>query len=84
MCNRATECVGLQEVRKASPAVDFDDGNPLAIFGFQRVVAGDVDVSQLEAQFILKFAQLLERALAQVATLRVKDGYLRSTGRCHA
>ena len=84
MCNRATECIGLQEVRKASPSIDFDDGNPLAIFGFQRVVAGDVDVSQLEAQFIPKFAQLLERALAQVTTLCVIDDDLRLTGRCHA
>ena len=84
MCNRATERIGLQEVRKASPSLDLDDGNPLAVFGFQRLVAADVDVAQLETQLSLKLAQLLERALAQVTALCVIDDDLRPTGRCHA
>ena len=84
MCNRATECIGLAEVRKASPPVDFDDGNPFAIFGFEGVVAADVDLVQLEAQLALKLAQLRERAVAQVTTLCVIDDELRLTGRCHA
>ena len=84
MCNRAPECIGLQEVGKTPAPVDLDDRNPLPVLRFERLVAADVHGAQLEAQLILKLAQLCERALAQVAALRVIDDDLRLTGKCHA
>jgi hypothetical protein len=84
LCNCAPERIRLQVVRKTSSAVDLDDRDPLPVLRFQFVVAADVDLAQFEAQCSLQLTHLCERTLAQVATLRVKDGDARPTGRCHA
>ena len=71
MCNRTPECIGLQVVCKTASAVDLDDRQPLAILGFQRFVACDVDLAQVEVQLLSERTHLFERAFAQVAPLRV-------------
>jgi hypothetical protein len=71
----------LDVVREAASAVDLDDRDPLAVRGFERVVAADVDLAQRVTELCLPPPKLRERALAEVTALRVVDGYLR--GRCH-
>ena len=74
MCNCTAECVGLHVVREATSTVDLDDGNPCAVRRFQRFVACDVDLAQLEVELLTECTHLLERAVAQVAALRVING----------
>jgi hypothetical protein len=66
LCNRSTEGIGLHVVREASPAVDLYDGDPLAIVGFEFVIAADVDLHELEPELVTEGTHLLERALTQV------------------
>ena len=73
MCNRAAKRVELHVIRETAPSVDLDDREPLAILGLERVVAGDVDLPQLEAELWLQLPNLSKRALAEVAALRVVD-----------
>jgi hypothetical protein len=73
LCNRAAKCIHLQVVREASAAVDLDDGQPLAVFGLERVVAADIDLAQLESELRLQVPQSSDRDLAEVAPLRVID-----------
>jgi hypothetical protein len=77
LCNRAAERLGLYEVGKASPAVDLDDGQPLAVRGLESVVAGDVDELELEVELLLKRLHLLECAFAQMAARRVVEDDVR-------
>jgi hypothetical protein len=60
-------------VGKTSPAVDLDDGEPLAVQCLERGIAGDVDLAQQEAELRLKLSDLLEHALAQMTAGRVVD-----------
>jgi hypothetical protein len=64
-------------VGKTPPAVDLDHRDPLAVRRLELRVPADVDLSQLEAELHAQPAHLLERALAEVAALRVIDDYLR-------
>jgi hypothetical protein len=73
LCNRSPEGLGLDVVRAATPAVDLDDGQPLPVLGLERRVAADVHLAQLEAELVPERPHLGERALAQVAALRVVD-----------
>jgi len=63
----------LQEVRKASPAPDLDDRDPLPIRRLERLVAGDVDLAQRVPELVLQRARLLERTLTQMAAVGVED-----------
>jgi hypothetical protein len=83
LCNRTAEGTQLDVVGEPSPAVDLDDGEPLAIAGLELRIAGDVDLTELEVELVAEAPQLLERALAEMASRRVVDGDLRSTDRCH-
>jgi hypothetical protein len=71
LCNRFPQGLGLDVVREAAPAVDLDDRQPLPVLGLERRVAGDVHLAQLEAELVPERPHLRERALAQVAALRV-------------
>jgi hypothetical protein len=73
LCNRGAEGVELKVVREAPPAVDLDDREPLPVHGFKGVVAGDVDLAEIEPELRLEGPELLERPLAEVAALRVVD-----------
>jgi hypothetical protein len=64
-------------VGKTPPAVDLDHRDPLAVRRLELRVPADVDLAQVERELLAKPAQLLERALAEVAALRVIDDYLR-------
>jgi hypothetical protein len=84
LCNRAAERLRLYEVRKTPTAVDLDDGQPLPVRGFEGLVTGDVDELEIEAELLLKLLYLRERALTEMAALRVVDRDARSMDRCHA
>ena len=58
-------------------AVDLDYGQPLAILGLKRGVAGNVDLFQLERLVRGHRDQRLAGALAQVAAGRVIEDDLR-------
>ena len=74
MCNRPAERIRLHVVREAPPAVDLDHRQPLAVPRLQVRIPADVDLLEGEAELVAQAVQLLERALAQVAALRVEDG----------
>jgi hypothetical protein len=58
-------------VRERLPAVDLDHRQPFAIAGFQRWVAADVDLEEVEVDLVLHPEQDIARTLAQVTALRV-------------
>ena len=58
---------------KRLPAVDLDHRQPLAIGLLEGRIAGDVDLAQLEPELVAEPPHLLERALAEMAPLRVVD-----------
>ena len=80
LCNRPAECFGLDVVGEAAPSVHLHDRQPLPVLGLERGVAGDVHLAQLEAELVPERAHLCERALAQVAALRVVDDDLSAYG----
>ena len=84
MCNRSPERIDLEVIGEAPPAVDLDHRQPLAIGRLERRVPADVDFAQLEPELVPQPSHLLERALAEVASLRVEDGYLGLTDKCRA
>jgi hypothetical protein len=74
LCELSPQRVRLDEVRERALAVDLDDGQPLAVAGFQLRVAADVDLLELELKVR---ADCLDRAAsrgAEVATLGVVEG----------
>jgi hypothetical protein len=73
LCNRTAEGIDLDVVREAPPAVDLDDRQPLAILGLELLVAGDVDLAELEAELVPEGSHLRQRPLAEVAALGVVD-----------
>jgi hypothetical protein len=73
LCNRRTQRVDLDVIREAPPTVDLDDRQPLAIFGLERLVAGDIHLAQREPELGLERPDLLQSPLAKVAALRVED-----------
>jgi hypothetical protein len=84
LCNRTPERIGLEVVGEPPPAIDLDDREPLPVAGLELRIARDVDLAELEVELVAEAAQLLERALAEMAPGCVVDGDLRSTDRCHA
>jgi hypothetical protein len=73
LCNRAAECVDLKVIREAAATVDLDDREPLAVFGLEGLVAGDIDLAEREAELGLERPHLRERPLTKVAARRVVD-----------
>jgi hypothetical protein len=73
LCNRTAERIALDVVRETAPAGDLDHGKPLAMSRLERLVAGDVDLAELERELLPQRPNLLEGALAEVAALRVID-----------
>jgi len=73
LCNRRAQHIDLDVVGKPPPSVDFDDREPLAVFGLEGLVAGDIDLAEREAQLGLERPDLRERPLAEMAARRVVD-----------
>jgi len=73
LCNRPAERIGLDVIREPAPAVDLHDGQPLPILGLQSGIAGDVDLTQVEAELLVQPADHLPRPVAQVAAGCVID-----------
>ena len=73
MCNRRAQRIDLDVIGKAPPPVDLDDREPLAVFGLEGLVAGDIDLAEREAELGLERPDLGERPLAEVAARRVVD-----------
>ena len=73
MCNCLAERVDLYVVGETPPPVDLDDRQPLAVDGFERLVAGDIHLPQGEAELGLERPDLRERPFAEVAALGVVD-----------
>jgi hypothetical protein len=67
------ERVRLDVVGESANAVDLDDGEPLAIARLELGVAADVDLLELESQLVAQRGHLRQRALAEMAALRVDD-----------
>jgi hypothetical protein len=84
LCNRTAKRTELDVVGEPSPPVDLDDGKPLSIGRLELGIARDIDFPQLELELLVDSTNLFERALAEMAPLRVVDDDLRITGRCHA
>jgi hypothetical protein len=77
LCELSAERVGLDEVRERALAVDLDDGEPLAVTGFQLRVAADVDLLELELDLGTNCLDRTTRGLAQVAALGVVEDDVR-------
>jgi hypothetical protein len=84
LCNRSAERLGLNVVGETAPAVDLDDRDPLPVDALERLVAGDVDLAQVEVELTAERPHLRERALAEMAALRVVDDDLAPRDRCPA
>jgi hypothetical protein len=66
---------------KSLLTVDFDDRDQLPVPSLELRIAADVDLGHLEPELVSELAHLTQRALAEVATLRVVDDYVRDRGR---
>ena len=74
MCSQfASKRVRLHVVGEGANAVDLDDGEPFAIARLELWVAADVDLLELESQLVAQRRDLRQRALAEMATLRVVE-----------
>jgi hypothetical protein len=60
----------VDEVRERLHAVHQNHRNALAVSALELIVAGDVDLLQLEGRFRPHLVENAPRALAQVAALR--------------
>jgi hypothetical protein len=77
LCNRSPEGVGLHVIREPAPAVDLHDRQPLAVFGLEGGVAGDVDLPQVEPELLPELGDHAAGALAQMAARGVIQDDLR-------
>jgi hypothetical protein len=84
LCNRTPEGFELNVIRKAPFAVDLDDGQPLPVGLLESRIAGDIDLSQLEAELVAQRPYLFERAFAEVAAFGVVDDDLDHIQRAYA
>jgi hypothetical protein len=73
LCNRPAEGIGLDVVGETAPAVDLHDWQPLAIFGLQDGVAGDVDLPQVEPELLPELANHAAGRLAEMAARGVVE-----------
>ena len=60
-------------VREAAPAVDLHHRQPLTVRRLEHGIAADVDLTEIERNLRSQLSYLRERALAEVAALRVVD-----------
>ena len=70
--SRVERALDRDEVRERPHPVDLDHGQVLAVRGLQRLVAADVDELEVNSAG-LEPRDDLDRALAEVAALRVVD-----------
>ena len=74
MCELSAQRSRLDEIREGALAVDLDHRQPFAVLGLERLVAGDVDLLELEALVGLRGEDDPFRRLAEVAARgRVED-----------
>jgi hypothetical protein len=69
----APERIRLHVVREGANAVDLDDREPFSVACLELGMAADVDLLELEPQLVAQRAHLRQRALAEMAPLRVED-----------
>jgi hypothetical protein len=81
LCGRqaAPERLLLHVVGARAPAVDLDHRDPFAVCRLERRVPVDRDLLELEPELVPQRPYLCERALAEMAALRVVDDDLWST-----
>jgi hypothetical protein len=60
-------------VREQALAVELDDGQPLAVLGLERRIAGDVDLDELERIHRPHVLEHLASALAEVTARRDEE-----------
>jgi hypothetical protein len=73
LCDLPPERVRLDEVRERPLAVDLDDRQPLPVAALELLVAGDVDLLQLEAELVSCGVEDALRGRAEVAALGVEE-----------
>jgi hypothetical protein len=73
LCDLPAERLGLHEVRERTLAVDLHDRKPLPVSGLELRIAADVDLLQLEAEFVPRAAHDALRGGAEVAPLGVVE-----------
>jgi hypothetical protein len=74
--NRTPQGGGIDVVDEAPPPVDLHHRDPLAVRALELRVAVDGDLAQLEAELVPGRLDDRERAVAEVAALRVVDDYV--------
>src|SRR5207302_7424386 len=71
LCSEAApEPLRLDVIDERADAVDLHDGDQLTIARLELLVAGDVDLAQVELELGAQLVELRPRALAEVAALR--------------
>jgi hypothetical protein len=73
LCNRLAKRIDLHVIGEAATPADLDDREPFPVLGLERLIAGDIHLTQQEAELPLELPDLDERPLAEVAALRVID-----------
>jgi hypothetical protein len=76
----AAEALRLDVVDERTDAVDLDHREKRAVARLELLVAGDVDLAQVELELGTELDQLRPRPLAQVTALRVEEDDLRRYG----
>jgi hypothetical protein len=74
----------VDEVRERLSAVDENDRDTLSVAPLELVVAGDVDLLELERNLGADLGEHTSGALAEVALRRVVEGDGPFRGRAHA
>ena len=75
-----TQRVGLDAVHGHPLAADLDDGDPLTEAALELLHSGDVDLLHVEPELTGEGAELVARALAEVAVAGDVEGYGRAQG----
>ncbi len=69
----AAKRVAVDEVREGLLPVDGDDGDPLPVPALELLVAGDVDLAQVERDVGADALEDRPRAVAEVAAPRAEE-----------
>jgi hypothetical protein len=67
LCNRTTERVRVDVVRKTPPPIDLHDRDPLTVRRLELRVGVDRDLPQLEAELVARSGDDTPGRLAEVA-----------------
>jgi hypothetical protein len=73
LCELSSQRFGVHEVREGPFAVDLDHRQPLSVASLQLLVAGDVDLLELERLLGKRCSEDTLRSRAEVAAGRVVE-----------